>query len=233
MTDINRNLNNEMLEVLHGLIRNWEHEVVEFKLASNDFDNDKIGRYFSAISNEANLKGLQYGWLIFGVDNKTRKIVNSNYREKHGLRTLIHEIAQNTTDGITFIDIFEIYDDDNRVVMFKIPASVISVPTAWKGHWYGRDGESLVALSTEELERLRGQARYDWSRQLIENSGIHHLDTDAIRTARDNYKEKHNREHIHKEVDSMSDKEFLSKLKLIVDGKLTKYLCLSNDCRYN
>ena len=210
-----------MLEVLHGLIQNREHEVVEFKLASNDFDNDKIGRYFSAISNEANLKGLQYGWLIFGVDNKTRKIVNTNYREKHGLRTLIHEIAHSTTDGITFIDIFEVYDDDKRVVMFKIPASVISVPTAWKGHWYGRDGESLVALSTEELERLRGQARYDWSRQIIENSGIHNLDADAIRTARDNYKEKYNREHIHKEVDNMSDEEFLSKLKLIVDGKLT------------
>ena len=34
MTDINRNLNDEMLQVLHGLIRNWEHEVVEFKYHS-------------------------------------------------------------------------------------------------------------------------------------------------------------------------------------------------------
>ena len=221
MIDITRNLNEEMLQVLHGLIRNWEHEVVEFKQASNDYDKDKIGQYFSAISNEANLKGLQYGWLVFGVHNKTKKIINSNYREKRGLETLKHEIAQNTTGGITFTDIFEVYDGENRVVMFKIPAAVSGMPTAWNGHWYGRDGESLVALSAEELDRLRGQARRDWSKQLIEGSNVKHLDTDAIRIARENYKAKQNREHISAEIDSMNDEDFLTKLKLMVDGKLT------------
>ena len=41
---------------LEKLIENWESEVVEFKEANNDFDKDKIGKYFSAISNEANQK---------------------------------------------------------------------------------------------------------------------------------------------------------------------------------
>ena len=109
MDDIDRNLNNEMLQILHGLIRNWEHEVVEFKQATNDYDKDRIGRYFSTISNEANLKGLQYGWLTFGVHDKTREIINTNYREKSGLETLKHEIAQNITGGITFTDIFMVY----------------------------------------------------------------------------------------------------------------------------
>ena len=58
-----------------------------------------------------------------------------------------HEIAQNTVGGITFIDIFEVYDGNNRIVMFQIPAAVISIPTSWKGHYYGRDGESLSYLS--------------------------------------------------------------------------------------
>ena len=33
-----------------------ENEVVEFKRAGNGFDTFKLGAYFSALSNEANLK---------------------------------------------------------------------------------------------------------------------------------------------------------------------------------
>jgi ATP-dependent DNA helicase RecG len=221
MSNLDRSVNEELLQLLRGLIHNWENEVVEFKQASNDYDKDRIGQYFSAISNEANLKGLKHGWLVFGVHNKTRKVVGTDYRNKRGLETLIHEVAQNTTGAITFIDIFEVFDGEMRVVMFKIPAAVIAVPTAWNGHWYGRDGESLVALSQEELDRLRGQARRDWSKQIIEGSSTKHLDAGAIRKAREDYKAKQNRKHISSEIDSMSDEEFLTKMKLVVDGKLT------------
>ena len=220
MSELGRDMNEEMLQILQGLIGNWEHEVIEFKEASNNYKQHEIGKYFSAISNEANLKSLQHGWLVFGINNQTRLIVGSDYRNTQGLEKLKHEIAQNATDGITFIDIFEVYDGNNRVVMFKIPAAVTGIPTAWKGHWYGRDGESFSALSTEELDRLRGQARRDWSKQLIEGSIIH-LDKDAIRIARDNYKKKQNRKHISAEIDKMSGDEFLTKNKLIIDGKLT------------
>ena len=213
--------NTELLKTLHSLIYNWENEVVEFKQATNSFSQHEVGKYFSAISNEASLKGAQYGWLIFGVHNKSRKVVGTDYRDTRGLDALKHEIAQNATGGITFIDIFEIYDCGMRVIMFKIPAAVIGMPTAWKGHWYGRDGESLTALSTDELDRLRGQSRRDWSKQLIEGSSIHHLDPEAIKIARDSYKTKQDRDHISSDVDKMSDEEFLKKLNLIVSGRLT------------
>ena len=99
----------DLIATLINLIKNWETEVVEFKEANRDYDKDKIGQYFSAISNEANLKGLQYGWLIFGVRNKDRKIVGSEYRNKKGLDTLKLEISEGTTGGISFIEIFEVY----------------------------------------------------------------------------------------------------------------------------
>ena len=214
-------LNTDMLLILQGLIANWENEVIEFKRAGNDFKRDEIGKYFSALSNEANLKDLQHGWLVFGVDNKTRQISHTSYRDTQGLETLKHEISQNTTGGISFTDIFEVYDDGKRVVMFKIPAAVVAVPTAWKNQWYGRAGESLVPLSLEELECIRHQVRRDWSKQVIEGSSLVHLDTEAIRIARENYKGKHNRKHICDEVDVVSDEQFLAKLKLTVNGKLT------------
>ncbi len=52
-----------------------ETEWLEFKEAKNNFDFDDIGKYFSALSNEANLKEKQYGWLIFGVEDKKKKIL--------------------------------------------------------------------------------------------------------------------------------------------------------------
>lgn len=49
----------EYYEILANLMERWEYEVVEFKEAKSSYDTDKIGRYFSAISNEANLRQQQ------------------------------------------------------------------------------------------------------------------------------------------------------------------------------
>ena len=57
-----------------SLIKHSESEVVEFKKAENNFDFDDLGKYFSALSNEANLRGLEFAWLIFGYDEKKHSI---------------------------------------------------------------------------------------------------------------------------------------------------------------
>lgn len=225
----------DILSTLEKLIDNWENEVVEFKEANNDFDKDKIGRYFSAISNEANLKGFQFGWLVFGVRNKDKKITGSNYRESKGLETLKQEIANNTTGGISFVEIYEVYpivdDEKKRVVMFQIPAAATAIPTGWNDHYYGRSGESLGALSIEEQDRIRGQEKKDWSKQIVPDATIDCLDKAAIAVAREKYKEKMNRPHITEEVDKMNDEEFLVKTKLIINGKVTNaaLLLLGNE----
>lgn len=217
--------NDELLSTLNYLIQKWETEVVEFKEANQDYDKNKIGQYFSAISNEANLRGLQYGWLVFGVRNKDRAIIGSSYRSKGGLDTLKQEISMGTTGGISFIEIYELYPVANgeikRIIMFQIPAAAAGIPTGWHDHFYGRNGESLGALSIEELDRIRGQEKRDWSKQVIEKASIDCLDKKAIALARERYKEKMNRPHISEEVDRMTDLSFLEKMKLIISGKIT------------
>lgn len=72
--------NNEELNIiLEELLKNQENECVEFKRAENNFDIDNLGRYFSALGNEANLKNKQYSWIIFGVDDKTHELTNTNF----------------------------------------------------------------------------------------------------------------------------------------------------------
>ena len=51
-------------EILESLLKHDENELVEFKTASNSYDFDKIGKYFSALSNEANLKNQQSGLFL-------------------------------------------------------------------------------------------------------------------------------------------------------------------------
>jgi len=72
--------NDTLQTLLNHLIQDWENEIVEFKDANDNFSTDKIGKYFSALSNEANLRDKDQAWLIFGVDNNTKEIIGTDYR---------------------------------------------------------------------------------------------------------------------------------------------------------
>ena len=41
----------EYYEILQDLMERWEYEIFEFKEAKGSYSEDKIGQYFSAISN--------------------------------------------------------------------------------------------------------------------------------------------------------------------------------------
>ena len=64
-------------QIFDNLLHCPENEVIEFKEAKTSYDFRKIGKYFSALSNEANLKEKDVAWLVFGVVDKSREIVGS------------------------------------------------------------------------------------------------------------------------------------------------------------
>ena len=218
----------EYYELLQELMERWEYEIVEFKSATGGYSEDKIGQYFSAISNEANLAGKQYGWFVLGVsETGMRHLVGTAFKE--GPVTLLerfkYTISQNTTDAMTFLDIIELYPvvdgRSKRVLMFKIPAAVAGMPTEWKTRCYARSGESLIPLQQYKIDAIRSQERRDWSKLLLSGATIKNLDREAIAFAREKYKERKNQPHITEEVDSLSDEEFLTKIKLMRNGQVT------------
>ena len=71
----------DLSALLDDLIATWENEVIEFKRGKKEFSLSDIGQYFSALSNEANLRDCAFAWLIFGVDDKTRTVVGTDYKE--------------------------------------------------------------------------------------------------------------------------------------------------------
>ena len=209
-------------EIFHGLRFQPEDEVVEFKKAENNFDFDDLGKYFSALSNEANIRDKSFGWLVFGVHDKTREILGTSYKNGvKSLQKLKHDIAQHITDNNTFRDIFELTIEGKRVLLFQIPAAPRGIPIAWQGHFYARRGESLVALDMNKYDEIRRKTvDVDWSKQIVANATVADLDDEAITEARKGFKEHYPR--LKKEVDGWNDEVFLNKAKLTIDGKITK-----------
>lgn len=212
--------NDELNKILDELLLNSENECVEFKKAKNNFDIDNLGKYFSALGNEANLKNKQYSWIIFGVDDKTHELTNTNFYNDNNFNKVKKQISDNTTDNIGFIEIYEFTKDNKRVIMFQVPAAS-GTPINWKGFPYGRNGESLGPLATNKIEQIKSTANCDWSRQIIEEATIDNLDKEAIKLAREQFKIKYKGKSISDEIDNLSDVAFLNKVKLTLNNKIT------------
>jgi len=198
-----------------------ENEVVEFKEAKIAYDFTKLGKYFSALCNEANLKRQPSAWLVFGV-NDQRQVLGSRFRaNRKDLDSLKEEVANKITHRITFVEIHEVQHPQGRVVLFEIPAAPKGLPVAWDGHYYGRDGEALVALNIEELERIRAQSPVtDWSAAIVPDATLDDLDEEAVAVARRNFKSKFPDKGV--EADGWDDATFLNKAKLTIKGRMTR-----------
>ncbi|MBE0506409.1 MAG: putative DNA binding domain-containing protein [Marinospirillum sp.] len=204
------------LLAMHG-----ENELVEFKEAKNQYAFDKLGKYFSALSNEANLCGQSRAWLVLGVKDD-RTVVGTQFRTKTAdLMSLKKEIADKVTHRLTFIAIHEVAHPQGRVLLFEIPAAPQGLPIAWDGHYFGRDGESLGALNIEEIERIRLQNRADdWSAVTLPEASLEDLDPEAIEQARKSFARKNPR--LIAELEAWDTPTFLNKAKLTINGKITR-----------
>ncbi|MGE0092877.1 MAG: helix-turn-helix domain-containing protein, partial [Bacteroidales bacterium] len=209
-----------MEELLYKLLQSpVETEVLEFKVAKNQFDKDKLGKYFSALSNEANLTGKPVAWLLFGVNND-KNIVGTEISDKQ-LNEYKKEIATNTSPTLSFIAVHRVTVAQNNVLMFQIPAAPKGMPVAWKNMFYARDGESLTGLNINKIERIRNQqTNQDWSAEIVPDATIKDLSVEAIKKAREQFAEKHPK--LKDEIPTWDDITFLNKAKISINGQLTR-----------
>ena len=189
----------EMPSLVLRLIGDVETEVVEYKAAKQNYDFEDIGKYFSALSNEANLRGTECGWLLFGITND-RQINGTAYRKEASMPSV----------GLR---------RGKRVVAFQIPAGAFATPTTWHGIPWSRENESLVEMPKFKLEAIYGQSRPDWSRQLAFEANLDDLDPDAVSFACKKYVEKF--EESQPAVRDLDEVSILSKMGLIIHGHVT------------
>ncbi|UXN36722.1 putative DNA binding domain-containing protein [Avibacterium paragallinarum] len=206
---------------LTQLLHQSENELIEFKEAKKQFDDDKLGRYCSALANEANLHHKRFAFLILGVSDK-KEIVGTQYCSgNNGFNEIKKKLADGLSERFTIQEIQEEWVEKKRVLLFKIPASPKGIPIAWKGHYYAREGESLSPLGLEKIERIRLQnQQHDWSSEIIANADLDDLDPQAILIARKNFIVKNPK--LREEIENCDDTTFLNKAKLTIKGKITR-----------
>ena len=209
---------------LTDLIATWENEVVEFKEASNSYPTSDIGKYFSALSNEANLKGADAGWLVFGVRNKSRTVVGSDYRvAPEHLQSLKQQVAEGADPTTTFRNIYEITVDGHRVVLMEIPPAPRGIPIAWQGHYFARAGESLSPLGLAKQDEIRAQTLdSDWSAQVVDGATLDDLDPQAVERARRDFALKHQNRIDAEEVRGWPVATLLDRAKVTQRGQVTR-----------
>lgn len=214
----------ELNALLDRLIAQWEGECVEFKEANDNYPTSDIGKYFSALSNEANLRGCASAWLVFGVRNRDRQVVGSGFREDHQrLHSLKQQIAQGTGPSSTLREIHELHTPRGRVLLLEIPAAPRGIPIAWNDHYYARNGESLAGLSLNKQDEIRRQgAGEDWSAVVLDAATLDDLDPAAIAKARETFAALHVGRVSGEVVRDWDDATFLDKAKLTIRGRITR-----------
>jgi predicted HTH transcriptional regulator len=113
---------------LHDLVQKLvalpkETEWIEFKCNNND--PEEIGKRLSAVSNGACLHKQANGYLVFGVEDGTHRIVGTDFHPKSarkGGEELEHWLATRLNPRIDF-RIFEFAYGNVTVALFEIPAA--------------------------------------------------------------------------------------------------------------
>lgn len=210
----------DVLELIARIEKPYESEVIELKEAKSDFSFKDLGKYFSALSNEAILRGKQDAWLIFGMDDD-KVACGTSYRKGNpaNLRSLKKEIADRANNRLTLREIHELRIDGKRVLAFQIPAATPGMPTAFNNAAWAREGESLGPLPIDKYEQIRQMQRPDWSALEIENATFEDLDPAAVKKAIELFLSKHRR-HSGAFAD-MDDRTILDMANLTKNGKIT------------
>jgi len=135
-----------------------ESEWVEFKHNNDSFE--EIGKRISALSNGACIHNQEYGYLVYGIEDGTHKIVGTKFTPntaKKGKEEIEHWLAQRLNPRIDF-EIEEFDYGGKHIAMFIVPATH-NQPVEFMHNAYVR-----VGSITRNLQEFPEKARKIWKK---------------------------------------------------------------------
>lgn len=213
----------ELIDLIERLRQEpTETEWLEFKV--NNEEPQAIGEYISALANSASLHDQEYGYLVFGIKDKTHEVVGTDFKprkKKIGNQELENWLITQLQPSMDF-KIFEFDYSAKPMVLFRIEPAT-NTPISFKGIEYIRVGSYKKKLA-DHPEKARKiwikRPAVDWSAQVCEGASLDDLDPRAVARARDEFKKKYPDKAV--EVDSWDDVTFLNKAKISIQGKITR-----------
>jgi ATP-dependent DNA helicase RecG len=215
-------MDTQELTSLLDRLRAEPHETEWLEFKSNRYDSQELGEYISALSNAALLWGRPRGYLVFGVQDGTHRVIGTSFdpwaEKGKGNQELLLWLSLGLRPNVGF-EVHAFLYQGHSVVLFDIHAAV-DRPVAFYGVPYIRVGSSKTLLAKcPDKERRIWQGRTDWSAQICEQANLEDLDPDAITRARQEYVTKFPGKAA--DASTWDNITFLNKLRLAVRGHIT------------
>ena len=193
----------------------------EMKNLKNDFCGHAKDDVISYVSALANMEG---GELVIGVVDKTLEIVGTdtyNYDVEKARLRLIRECANLPTEGLR-VEEFVTSDTNKTVWVIHVPRHMRRRPVYAHNIAWQRLDDSLIELTDSRRDAILEEREvvYDWTAEVIADATLDDLDTDAIKIAREGYKQRFPK--LAHDCDGWEDKVFLDKACLTINGKVTR-----------
>lgn len=199
----------------HVEFKKGEHGNVSYNGAGKDKPSERrrcILGYVAALCNEGG------GRLVIGMhDSFPHKVIGTKQCE-NSIGQLESDIYRDM--GIR-PDIYELYEDENtktgRVLVIEVPPHPIGKIFKFEDVALMRVGEELKPMDDKTFISIIQESEPDFSEKICEDVTVDDLDKEAIRVMKEKYAKKQKNE----SFKSLSDRQALSDLKLIVGDKVT------------
>jgi ATP-dependent DNA helicase RecG len=193
---------------LDRLLTEPEGERLEFKEAKSNYHFEKLVEYCAALSNEGG------GKVLLGVtDARPRRVVGSTAFAEPGraVSGLMERLRIRVTAS-------EVHHPDGRVLVFEVASRPVGTPIAADGKYLARSGDTLRAMTQEELRHILDELGIDFSAQIEADATLADLAPEAIELFRLNWKNRSQ----NGALDSLTPTQLLEDAELLVDGKITR-----------
>ncbi len=195
------------VEQLEKILSSKEGEHLEFKEARKSFHFETLVRYCAALANEGG------GKVVLGViDKRPRSVVGSQaFMQPERTRSgLIEQLHLN-------IDFSVVNHPKGRVLIFNVPTHPIGNPIKYKGIYWQRQGDSLIAMSEDRLRGIFAEAGHDFSADICTSATMDDLDTVAI----ENFRKRWINKSGNQGLTTLTQEQLLNDAEALVDGSLT------------
>jgi ATP-dependent DNA helicase RecG len=167
-----------------GTLADWlaepEGEHLEFKEARENYQFEKLVKYCAALANEGG------GKMILGVTDKRPRAVVGTRAFAEPARTVAGLVERLRLK----VECDEIEHPTGRVLIFHLPSRPIGMAVEAEGAFWMRAGESLRAMTQDDLRRIVLETGSDFSSEVCSGAGIGDLDAQAVERFRALWMEK-------------------------------------------
>lgn len=215
-----------------------ENERCEWKEFSNlkhsvsGKEMDDIISYVSAISN------MNGGFLVIGVQDKTLEIrgIQDFYDyTPENLKFRILDLCTYLPEENLSVEDYTSSDTNKTVWIIQIPKHSPRKAVIAHRKAFMRRGDSLIEMTPARHETIVHEVIIgeDWTAQIVPEATMKHLDPDAVYKARAEFTKRNPK--YADEIRKWDDEKFLNKVKLTVNGKITRAALIllgKDECEY-